>query len=174
MCMAPGKIKFKTRRQDIATVTWPRIRKRKFALDTQSRKKPFVDLSCKPEGVKTSPPLQGWKSGNRALFAGISKLRAKVVCSPFETAKGAMRTASSPFLSNTDRRAHRDYYGTGRYTLSEGAGINSISKCSSKGEPDALYGYFSVTVLHIQEGFIPSFDTSDTDWLTPNQAQCRA
>jgi len=60
--MAPGKIKFKTRRQDIATVTWPRIRKRKFALDTQSRKKPFVDLSCKPEGVKTSPPLQGWKS----------------------------------------------------------------------------------------------------------------
>jgi len=61
MSMAPGKIKFKARQQDIATITWPRIRKKSPSI--LIAEKPFIDLSCKPEGVKTSPPLQGWKVG---------------------------------------------------------------------------------------------------------------
>ena len=44
------------------------------------RLRPFlslIDLSCKLEGVKTSPPSQGWKSGNRALFAGFPNFVGK-------------------------------------------------------------------------------------------------
>jgi hypothetical protein len=51
--MTPGKIKFKTRRQDIATITWPIIRQ-DISPSILNREKPFIDLSFKPEGGKNS------------------------------------------------------------------------------------------------------------------------